>query len=383
MKHNPGNIIKHLFVHFLLLGMLWGEDFVYNIHAQKQTPYLKEPLLLSVDINQSNPDIILFFRFKIDKSRDYRIRQINTSHNDTLHHSSIHYRYLLYPLKTGDLNVSFTLVKRVTDEEKVAYSFSGDRDDFKKLETTDTNIAVAPLLLHVRPLPPKTDFIGNFKIEADFPRKEADAFEALPMRVIIEGSGYPPLITQIIPKEANVTHFDSKPLLTQHIGKKTIRYHAVYDLALSSAKSFTLPKIIFRAFDPEKEKTYTLAIPSQHFTLKPADVNSLIDKVDSPAPFHSGLQWVGPLFSDLLIFLAGFASAWLIKWKRKERFTDSRHPFADKIDACKDKKTLLQLLLAYDSKKFAPTIEKLETDLYGKKSYGLNVLKQEAKEIER
>ncbi|MCF6206343.1 MAG: hypothetical protein L3J47_05565 [Sulfurovum sp.] len=363
----------------LLSLLLQAEDFTYAIHTQNNTPYLKEPVLLTVDINQTNPDVVLFFRFEIPKSDAYTVKQIDATHDDTLHHASIHYRYLLYPLKTGKITVPFTLIKRLTDEAKVAYSFSGDRDDFKKLETKDIPIDVTPLNLKVRPLPEKTRFIGDFTIKTLFPKNEAEAYEAIPMRVSIEGIGYPPLTDALLPKEIGITHFDSKPVLTQTTVGDHIKYKAVYELALSSPKSFTLPEIAFGAFNPKTRKQYLLTIPEHRFTVKPVNVNTLTDRVDNPKPLQVNWEWLGNLLGCLLAFVSGFVTAWLFKYKRKVTASQA-DPLLQKIADCSDKRSLLQLLLANDPARFEKVIAKIESDLYQGGSHTLKQLKQEAKE---
>jgi len=80
----------------------------------------------------------------------------------------------------------------------------------------------------------------------------------------------------------------------------------------------------------------------------------------------------------LLAFGAGFLTAWLLKWHRKEK--TQGHPLAARIDACNAKKQLLQLLMAEDAQRFVPVIDKLEADLYGTGKHPLKQLKQEAKE---
>ncbi|RRS32333.1 MAG: hypothetical protein P794_01660 [Epsilonproteobacteria bacterium (ex Lamellibrachia satsuma)] len=377
MKHNLGKRIA-LFIFFLSAVILHAEDFIYDFHVDTQNPYEKEAVLLSVDLNQSNPDIVLFFHFRIRPSSAYTIEQIGSSQDNTLHHTKIHYLYLLHPLKSGDINISFDLVKRITNDEKVAYSFSGDRDDFKKLETEDTEITLSPLKLHVKPLPKDTQLMGDFKLSYKFKTHQAEAFEPIPVQITLEGQGYPPVLKHIIPEDNNITVFSQKPLIRKLPTQQGIKYKVSYIMALSSSQSFDLKSIILKAFDPKTKNRYELTIPKQHFDIKPVNISNLVDKTNTPKPLQDNWSWLSTLLGYLIAFGAGYLTALSLKWKK--RTVTKPHPLKEKIKACKDEKALLQLLMATDNKKFASSIEKLEKYLYENGKINLNKVKQEAKE---
>jgi len=369
VKPNRGKLTA-LFVGIFCL-LLHAEDFTYTIHPGTLTPYEKEPVLLSVDINQTNPEPILLFLFDIKPKRTYRVEQISATHDNTLHHAKEHYLYLLFPLKSGLIDIDFALTKRVTNDDKVHYFFSGDRDDFKKLETTDSNIPVPPLQLQVKPLPKGTQLIGNFKLSYLFKPKKVEAYEPVSLRITIEGNGYPPLLENIYPEQEGISLFASKPVLSRHVDEHTVHYKAVYDLALASGKSFDTAH-------PKPRKQYTLDIPPQHVEVTRPDIAALVDKANTPPPLRTNWELLGTLMGYLLAFGAGFLTAWLLKWHRKEK--TQGHPLAARIDACNAKKQLLQLLMAEDAQRFVPVIDKLEADLYGTGKHPLKQLKQEAKE---
>jgi len=365
---------------FLSAILLQAEDFTYKMTVNTSTPFLKEPVLLNVDINQTNPDVVLFFHFKVLKDPNFLLEQTSAKADNTLHKTTLHLQYRVYPLKTGKVDIAFKLIKRLTNDYKVAYSFSGDRDDFKKLETTDTQIPVPSLHLNVKPLPPETQLVGDFSLIHHIPKKEAESFEPIPFEVTIKGHGYPPVIDHLIPQNNNFTLFADTPKMHKKVTPDGITYTVTYPMALSAQKSFMLPAIRLKAFNPEHEKVYTLEIPQTPIHIKRSDVNTLVDSVDTPPPLHTDWGWLSTLFGYLMAFGAGFAAAWLVKWKEKHPKAVV-HPLTDKIDACQEKKALLQLLMAQGDPRFLALIDKLESDLYGKKSHTLTSLKKEAKEI--
>jgi hypothetical protein len=52
--------------------LLSAEDFTYDFHLDKQDPYLKEPVILTLDLKQTNHDIVLLFNFDLRKSDEER-----------------------------------------------------------------------------------------------------------------------------------------------------------------------------------------------------------------------------------------------------------------------------------------------------------------------
>jgi len=378
VKHNHGRQFWLLMA--ILLSMLHAEDFLFDAHTDISDPYVKEGVLLSIDLNQTNHDIVLLFNFDLKPSPDYTFQRIDSKESDSYHNAKVRYLYLLYPLRSGKISIGFDLIKRVTNDESVAYSFSGDRDNVKGLVTQNTRIDLPPLQLNVKTLPRGINLVGDFSLTYKLEKTEAAPYEPIPFQVTIKGKGYPPLFKSLIPQSTSFTLFLEKPLIqTSHASTGT-QSTITYPMALSSDKDFTLPALALHAFDPKTERQYTLKVPATDIHIIKNDVNTLIDTIDTPPPLHTDWQWLTTLFGYLMAFGAGFTTAWVVKWQRKHPFKETIDPLAEKIDACKEKKALLQLLLAHDTARFSSVIDALEADLYGKKSTSLTTLKQHAKE---
>ena len=379
MKHSLGKRFCSLVILLLLSAVLSAEDFTAHIETDNHTPYVKEAVLLSVDFNQTNPLPVLLFQFKVLPSKAYRIHQIYARHDDTLHHTHHHNLYEIYPLRAGDINITFSLVKRVTNDEKVRYFASGDRDDFKKLDTTDYPVSLPPVQLHVKPLPKGTQLVGDFKLDYTLKKRQADAYEPIPLKVTITGDGYPPVLFRIIKPNQDFTLFSEKPITHIRHSQKGTHSTVIYPMAVSAARSFTLPETTLQAFNPKTAHSYTLTIPAEEISVTPVDKTALVDNVDNPKPLRVNWAWLYPLLGYLSAFIAGFATAWLMKQRRTQTRTQT-HPLKAKIDACADEKALLALLMAQGDKRFESIIGKLEASLYGNQKQTLKSLKQEAKE---
>jgi hypothetical protein len=379
VKNNLGSTYLRLFIFLLSFITLQAEDFTYTFNTDHPTPYVKEAVVLTLDLNQTNHDVVLLFNFSINKSKDYTFQRLDIKETDSYHNAKIHYVYLIYPLKSGDINITFNLLKKVTTDESVAYSFSGDRDNVKTLETTDTQINLPPLQLQVKPLPEGTVLVGDFKLTYDIKKHKTKSYEPLPFQVSIKGSGYPPMVDMLLPKDGNFTRFTEKPIVKSIATRRGTQSTVMYPMALSHSQSFTLSPIMLKAFNPETEKSYTLEIPSQHFDIQEVAAHSLVDKVDSPDVLKEDWSWLSTLLGYIVVFAAGCLTPLSWKWKKRQSHKE-KHPLIQKIQSCKDEKALLQVLIAADSKHFTSSIEKLEASLYGNGKINLNKVKQEAEE---
>lgn len=375
MKRNLGSLLL-VCMQFLLLQ---AEDFTYALKASNPHPYLKEGILLTLDVNQTNHDVVLLFDFDINPSNQYTFQRVDVKELNAHHDLQIRYTYLLYPLENNDINVTFSLTKKVTNDDLVAYSFSGDRDNVKGLSTTDHNITLPPLTLSVKRLPKRTQLVGDFHLDYTVKKHKANAYESLPLKVILKGKGYPPVLDTLFPEDANYTLFKEKPLVESVFTRQGTQSTVTYPMALSSAKSFTLPTIAIKAFNPKTARSYKLTLPSQKFDITPVAKEKLVDKIDTPPPLTIDWTWLTTLLEYIVVFAAGFLSAIVLKITKRTK-AKRMDPLITKIEMSKDAKSLLQLLMAQDSYRFRESIEKLEDTLYQDAKIDLGKLKKEIME---
>lgn len=378
MKHNLGKPV--ILVLFFLFVVLKAEDFDYAFGIDNREPYVKEPVILTLELNQTNPNIVLLFNFDLEKSKTYDFQRIDSKETDIhethgLHNAHVTYTYIIYPLISGEVTLNFALLKKVTSDESVAYSYSGDRDNVKTLVTKDTPIILPSLKLNVKPLPKGTQIVGNFTLDYRIKKYKAKAYEPLPFEVTLEGVGHPPLLT-LVPKDTNFTLFKEAPLHTAHSDLQGTHNTVVYPMALSHDRDFLFAELMINAFDPKTEHSYTLTIPEQQFTITQVDKHSLVDQVDNPKALSTDWGWLISLLSYLLVFIAGYMTAISWKWTRRNKDKED-HPFKEKIENAKDEKRLLQLLMAHDSHRFHVSIRELEDSLYGHGKINLSKVKKE------
>ena len=348
--------------------ILHAEDFTHSFHVDNTKPYVKEAVILTLELNQTNPNKVLMFDFDLVKSNNYSFQRLDMQETDDhqtkgLHAVHVKYTYLVYPLTHSEVNIHFNLTKKVTTDDSVAYSFSGDRDNVKGLVTKDYQINLPNQHLHVKPLPKDTQLIGDFTLNHTIKKHQAKAYEALPLQVTLKGKGYPPVLDTLLPTDVNFTLFTEKPMAKTIVTTEGSHSTVTYPMALSHSKSFTLSEVNLKAFNPKTEKSYKLTIPTQTFDITEVPKTQLVDKTNTPPRLSSNWEWIQTLLGYLVVFVAGYCSALVFKWQKKSTLKEV-HPLIEKINACKESKALLQLLMATDAHRFAPCIEKLENSLY-------------------
>jgi len=362
---NMKTLLIKTFLGYFFLVFLHAEDFSYNIKTNKSTPYVKEAFILTLELNQSNKAVVLLFNFSLKKSADYDFQRIDIEEDETYHNLHIKYTYLVYALKSGKVAIDFELVKKVTTDASIAYSFSGDRDNVKTLETKDSKIHIKPLTLKVKALPKGTQVVGDFKLSYDIEKHQAKAHEPLPFSVTIQGRGFPPVLPLLV-KEGNFTTFEESPIL-QSVPKDFDKENLVkYTMAFSHESDFSLSPINIKAFNPATQKSYTLFVPKQDFSITKLPFQTLLDKSDNPPSIILDLSYLEYLWKYLIVFMAGFATAYSLKFSKSVHLNKEENPLIKKIKAVNSTKTLLQLLISLNNPSFKPLIAKIEKILLSK-----------------
>ncbi len=362
MKNSLGKSIIFL----LLITALYAQnDFTHKFTLSNTNPYLKEAITLKLDIEQTDNSKVMLFKFDLKKSKKYKFWRIDTKTKDAYHALKVSYTYLIYPLQEGAIELEFTLLQMLTTDDKVAFSFSGDRDNTRGLNKTDIPISLSPLTLDVKAIPKETDIVGDFALLTDIKKYSAEPYEPLPLQITITGEGYPPYLASIVPSSSNYSLFTEAPIAKSINSSQGTQNSFIYPLALSAKESFDLEPITLRAFNPKTQKPYQLQLPKQHFTILKPNIQELVNSTDNPKPLVSDWSWLGSLLGYISIFIAGFLSAKVIEWRKKETEpTTQKDSLEEEIKNTKDPKKLLALLLSSNQEVYKERIEHLEKRLY-------------------
>ncbi len=357
--------MKFFIIVFMVIS-LSANDISYSFSLKNKTPYQKEAIFLDVNITQENNSCVMFFKFSPKKSNDYSFKQIDFKEHEQYHALRHEYKYLIYPLKSGDINIYFNMIKSITTDDSVAYAISGDRDNIKGLVKKDIRVKLKPLLINVKKVPIDTVLVGNFKIDYTIDKNATKSYEPIYLHIDIEGKGYlKPL--KLIPKNENYYIFMEKPIVKKDV--------ISYNYAISGKSSFTIPKIDLKAFNPKTKKSYYLVIPSHYIDVKSIDSHSLLDSKNSPKELQKDIDWswIGLLFSYIAVFIAGFLTPRDI-FKRKN---SKKNTIENKIALTKTHKELLKVLLSKNSTEYKEAINMLESVLYQNRKIALSEIKKE------
>ena len=380
MKNNLGNLIGRYLISLLILSLSIYADnsisngFTIDLKLSKNNPYVKEPITLTIDINQTDKSSVMFFKFDIKKSKNYTFHRMDIKTKDDYHNIKIKYIYEIYPLKSGKIDINFNLLQMITSDDKVAYSFSGDRDNIKALDKRDIPISLKPLIIDVKPLPKDTQIVGDFRLDYKIKKDSVKAYQPIPIDITIKGNGYLPLDLNLIPTS-------SKYRVFQEVSSK--KYQVDYSLAISAKDSFELDDIIISGFNTKLEKSYKLIIPKHHFSVITPEISKVVDNIDSPKALNSiSNDWSGILtfIKYLFIFIIGFITAKLLDFyhlaDRDKIEVIDKNSLLNKIKSSKNEKELLKLLIATNDIKYKEDIYLLDNLVYGDKKGSFSNIKK-------
>jgi hypothetical protein len=357
----------------LLSVLTFADDISYDFSVSNKTPYAHEAIVLDVNITQEDKRVVMLFKFSLKKSKAYTFHQIAFKDNDLYHHLKHEYRYLVYPKESGEVALEFEMLKSVTDDDKVAYAISGDRDNVKGLVKKDSKVALKPLILEVKPLPKGTQLVGEYTLSYELDKNSTKAYDPVHLKVVLKGKGsMPPL--ELLAQSKSYHLFTQAPKIKSLQTSKGSFNTIEWDYAISAKESFELPKVVLKGFNPQNKKSYELSIPSQKITVTPVATESLVDKEDTPSVSSTDWSWLGWLFSYMAVFVAGFLVPRDIlkkRWSRK-----SATHIRDEVAEAKSHKELLKALLARHNEQDKEAIERLEASLYRGKRVSLSKIKE-------
>ncbi|OQX74390.1 MAG: hypothetical protein B6D59_02720 [Campylobacteraceae bacterium 4484_4] len=355
----------------VMLSLPAETDFGYHLDLSTRNPVLKEAVILTLDLKQTDTHEVIRFSFEPPKSEKWEtllLRSEELKEEKGLNH--IRYRYALFPLKTGKLHIplSFT-IKRATPEA-LKTSVTGSSDNAIFLQTEDTTVTIPSAILDVRPLPPGTMLVGDYSLDFSIDKNQTTPEQQINLLFTLKGRGYRPEIPHILPKISDVTVFSEKSEFNDQL------FHKVtYRYALLADHNFTVPAIKLPAYDPLTKRNYLLQTPAIPITFVPPEHH------DSPLSREdSSLFWqkYRKILQGLLLFCAGFFTAVLLsKLSGKPRISKGSRNFLKAVEGVKSPKELLPLLLAKEKKEYLPLIERIEQHLYGNQKIPLTRIKKE------
>ena len=255
-----------------------AENLFLRTLVSKTTVHEQEAILLSYKLYFAGVDVAQFTNntripeFKGFLKQEFESGEIQTElehYNGRNYQTAVLYRTLLFPQRSGDIEIEpaqFEAVLRVQNRAQVRSIF----DDFFNSYTTATKPLTAPgVTIHVESLPAGkpagfSGGVGQFNISSKISNTELQANEAVTLTLTIQGTGNMKLLkTPAIDWPEGFEVYD--PKVTNNFkntnsgvsGTKTIECLAIP----RAGGTYTIPPVLFSYYDTQAETYHTVSTP--------------------------------------------------------------------------------------------------------------------------
>ncbi|MCF6201487.1 MAG: hypothetical protein L3J42_05135 [Hydrogenimonas sp.] len=373
-------ILALLFFAVLALSSEGASDYNCKISLSKISPYLKEPFVVTFEINQTDSSKVMFFDFDVNGSDKFFVHRLDKKVDEAYHARKERYTYLLFPLKSGKLSLDFKLLVRRGNDEMLSAAFTGGRYNVKAVETDDRYEPLLSKSIVVKLLPVEADLVGSYRVSRKVETSAVETYEPLYIDVKVSGRGFLPDLDRIewVPPIPGVKIFKDKPVVRKRFTQEGIESEVLFRYALISQKSFKLPKLHLKGFDTKKESVYSIDLQAYKIDVVPPRLSSVLDKKTLPTPVESPLYTIKSFIPYTLIFAAGWISA-LLALRLKSIFPKraGEDEWRERVKSSRDSKELLKLLLQRDASKFGDWIDRIERSCYKGEKIDLKAVKRE------
>lgn len=289
-----------------------NEEMFLRASVNKSTAYEQEAIEYTVKLYTTYHTIKFlgaaaapkFEGFVVEESSDVSKSFIFEDYNGKTYQTAIIARYIIFPQKSGTLNVLGNTYTVSTDSEQYYhdpyFSTMTVRTPIQlNVTPNDINIQVKPL-----PSPIPANFIGgvgHFSLQTKMPSLNLSTNSGGALEYIIEGSGnikyiklpdIAPLFPSSIEVYSPTVNVDAK------VAGNTVKGTATFDYSLVPKESgnFTLPAIDFAYFDPESGEYRKLVSSTYSITVGQGKIS---DKSQQALTFNSDLMPVGKSFKKV------------------------------------------------------------------------------------
>jgi len=361
MKNTLGKILLLLLAS---LSLIADELAEYSLTANKMTPYVKEAVEISFRAHQTDRSDVMFFFLTPKESDAYKIVLLQKEAKEIdYHEKETTFTYLLFPLKSGEIDVDFNFVIKVASDAAVAQVYTGSRDNVKWIETDDTQIQLTPLRLNVKGLSQSVDLVGDFTLASKLEKNSANAYENINIKYFLKGIGFDDFSIEPLGKIAGVDIFKDVVKHRNRATKDGYKIQREFNYALISPKSFTIPAQEIACFSPLQNRYYTLKTKEYKIAIKELPKSELLDKEEYPKKedYSEGFK---NFMVYLLIFIAGYITAKIDLPLRLQ----NRSKYKDIKESSSAKELLYTLMHSYSDKKLEHFYNPLEDIVYKKSS---------------
>lgn len=369
------NILGSLSLFLAMLSALHAQKLAeFNFELSNTNPYVKEAVQVTFKAKQKEHTEAMFFFLTPKSSPEYKIVLLNKVAQDVSYHNKqTEFTYLLFPKKSGKINVKFDFVIKTASDKAIAQVYEGSRDNVKSIDTTNTKIDIKPISLHVKDLAQKVDLVGDFKISSKLESSTIKPFESANITYYLQGTGYDEFHLKLIDTIDNVKIFSD---VVKHYNKATkdgYKIQREFKYALVADKDFTIKSATIKCFNPKTSKYYDINTKPYTIKVEKIDETTLVDAEDFPKP-KNNFAYIKNFLIYALLFLSGFLTAKFLP----KNFSMFKKPvvYEDITNAVSAKELLNIIVQKYNTNNLTQEIKELEDIVYNKKKANFKKIKK-------
>ncbi len=300
-----------------------------NITLSKTSLFVKEPLLVQLQYRDKDYERLAWVKFAPKRSENYEFYLLSKQIGD----GSYTFTYLLFPLHSGQMRISYTLQYKKAALEQIRQDILGTGyEQTEPLEGKIVTLHPQSSIIGVKPVK-KVDLYGDFTLKLQIDKQKIKNYEPLFLTLRLQGLGYPPKLDPEIVHLKGVKILADKPKTTLHYTPKGVKIDYIFSYALVAHKDFTIPSIKLTEFNYKEYKTlHTPQVPIKVIPVQ------LTDNKNDPAKLVPLIKKIGEFLGYVAIFVLGGATSLLL-------YLFVRNKEVEDILLARNSKQLLTLLI--------------------------------------
>ena len=328
----------------LFLAILAFGDF--KITLNKTVLFVKEPLVLKLQFQDKEYEKIAWVKFAPKRAKEYEFHLLKKQINRGLYT----FTYLLFPLKDGQIHISYNLQYKKAALEQIRQDILGTGyEQTEPLEGKVVELHPPSSQIIVNPVK-KVELYGDFTLTLQVDKEKVKNYEPLFLTIKLQGVGYPPKLDEKLLSLDSVKILADKPRTTLVYTPKGAKVEYLFSYALIAHKDFTIPAIKLTQFNYKEYKTITTSpIPIK------VTSTMLVDSKNDPAKLIPLIKQIGEFLGYVAIFVLGGATALLL-------YLFVRNKEIEDIILARDSKQLLTILVLRYPRCFKDIKKMLQTD---------------------
>ena len=374
--------MRQFIISFILLACAIAngaaaKEFAYALQISNRHPVVKEAVIFTLELNQTEAGKVMRFSFELPKSDRYRTEFLEAQESkDDKNRIHAVIKYAIFPLQPGHLKIPLSVTLQQASSEELKKFVTGSADELMYLQTTNQTAQLPSVILDVTPLPKGIQIVGDYRLDFEIDSNRTVANHQIDATYTLKGRGYQTGIDKLLPAISDVESF----LAVEHFDDKLF-HKSVYHYAFIADRNFTIPAVKIAAYNPHLHREYQLETPKIPIVVQAEETSE-----GTTTPLLPNLSWqIFKHYMDALLALISALLLCAILIFLRKRYAKSLTPeerFLYRIQHAKTSKDILQHLLAYDRDFFAPEIASLEKRIYGTEAPRKVSIKRLQKEIE-